>query len=341
MTSAFWRMALLAGALACTFASQAQAGLRLCNRTSYVLYAATGYVRGVDAITQGWTRIVPGTCETAIQEPLTGRGYFVYARTSLAHAGTSRAWGGNQPLCVKDSGFSLQVPVASLRCPAEDTFARPFAGVATQRQKNWTMTFDEAPAYLSMADAAQAGTKRLLRDMGAKIAAIDTRPDKAVDAALTIFRKNHKFSSNGTALFDALESEALRTTAPAGYAVCNDTAGPLWAAIGFQVRNIWASRGWWKIAPKGCAKLISEALTADKIYLLAEKPSGAAVATGPNKFCITNAEFEIQGRTNCPSHGQIEAGFAETRTKGRSGFTAHVGDTGLIAPRVIYVGTPK
>ncbi len=177
------------------------------------------------------------------------------------------------------------------------------------------MTFDEAPAFLSMADAAQAGTKRLLRDIGARVASTDAKPDKAVDAALIVFRKNHKFSSNGTALFDALESEALRTTAPSGYAVCNDTAAPIWAAIGFQARGIWASRGWWKIAAKGCAKLFSEPLTADKIYLLAEKPSGAAIATGPAKFCITNVEFEIQGRTECAKHGQIEAGFAETRTK--------------------------
>jgi uncharacterized membrane protein len=341
MISAAWRTALFAGALIFAFASNAEAGLRLCNRTSYVLYAATGYVHGIDALTQGWTRIVPGMCETAIQEPLTGRGYFVYGRTSLAHAGPSRSWGGKQLLCVKDAGFSLRVPVASLRCPDADTFPRPFAGISTKRQQNWTMTFDETPAFLSMADAARAGTKRLLRDIGAKIGAIDPKPDKAVDAALTGFRRNHKFSSNGTALFDALESEALRITAPSGYAACNDTAGPLWVAIGFQVKGVWASRGWWKIAAKGCAKLISEALTADKIYLLAQKPNGPTIAKGPAKFCITNVEFEIQGRTNCASHGQTEAGFAETLTKGRGGYTAHVGDTGLIAPRAVYVGMPK
>jgi uncharacterized membrane protein len=181
----------------------------------------------------------------------------------------------------------------------------------------------------------------LLRDIGTRIASTDAKPDKLVDAALTLFRKNHKFSSNGTALFDALESEALRTTAPAGYAVCNDTAAPIWSAIALQNAGKWFARGWWKIAAKGCAKLISEPLAADNIYLLAEKPSGAAIATGPARFCITNVEFEIQGRTDCARHGQIEAGFAETRTRGRSGYTAHVGDTGLIAPRVIYVGTPK
>jgi uncharacterized membrane protein len=341
MTSASLRTALFAGALVCAFAPKAEAGLRLCNRTSYVLYAATGEVQGNDAITQGWTRIVPGSCETAIQQPLTARAYFVYARSSLAHAGTSRAWGGRQFLCVRDAGFSLRLPLTSLRCPEDDTFTLPFAAVATKREKNWTMTFDETPAYLTMAEAARAATKRLLRDTGARIAAVDAKPDNEVDAALVGFRKNHKFSSNGTALFDALESEALRTTAPAGYAVCNDTAGSVWAALAFQQSGKWISRGWWKVAAKGCAKLISDALKTDRIYLLAEKPSGAALATGPARFCITNVEFEIEGRTDCARHGQIEAGFAETLTKGRTGYTAHVGDRGLIAPRVVYVGTPK
>jgi uncharacterized membrane protein len=341
MISPSLRTALFVGALVSTFAPQVKAGLRLCNRTSYVLYAATGEVRGSDAITQGWTRIVPGACETAIQQPLTARGYFVYARTSLAHTGISRAWGGRQFLCVKNADFSLRLPLATLRCPDDDTFALPFTGVATNRETNWTTTFDETPAYLTLAEAARAGTKRLLRDTGAKIAAVDAKPNNIVDVALTAFRKNHKFSSNGTALFDALESEALRTTAPAGYAVCNDTTNPVWVALAFQRAGKWISRGWWKVAARGCAKLISDSLATDKIYVLAEKPSGAALATGPARFCITNVEFEIQGRTDCVRHGQIEAGFAETRTRGRTGYTAHVGDKGLTLPRVVYVGAPK
>src|SRR5262249_56843736 len=125
------RTALSVAALVRAFAHRAEAALRLCNRTSYVLYAATGQVQGIDAITQGWTRMGPGTCETAIQEPLTARAYFVYARTSLAHAGSSRAWGGKQFMCVRDAGFSLRLPITTLRCPEDDTFALPFASVAT------------------------------------------------------------------------------------------------------------------------------------------------------------------------------------------------------------------
>src|SRR6201999_1962763 len=118
---------VLTCALLCAFASSAEAGLKLCKRTSYVLYAATGYLQGVNAVTQGWSRLLPGACQMAIKEPLAAHGYFVYARTSLAHAGLSRAWGGSRKLCVKDADFKLASPIAA-RCPADDTFELPFAG---------------------------------------------------------------------------------------------------------------------------------------------------------------------------------------------------------------------
>ena len=38
----------------------AQAALTLCNRTSYILYAATSAIRSPQSQTEGWTRIAPG-----------------------------------------------------------------------------------------------------------------------------------------------------------------------------------------------------------------------------------------------------------------------------------------
>jgi uncharacterized membrane protein len=322
----------LAVSLLCATAAQAQ--LKLCNRTSYVLYAATGYAQGIDAITQGWARIVPGACQYAIKEPLRARGYFVYARTSLAHSGASRAWGGTQKLCVKDAAFTLSVPFAAIRCPADDTFDLPFAGVDTKRRSSWAMTFDDPTAFKTMKDAETAGLKRLLKDIGAKTGAVDARPDKAADAALAAFRKRLNMKPNAMTLdlFDALETEALKTSAPSGYAICNDTTRPVWAALGErQGVDKWVSRGWWKIAPGGCAKAIAEALKADRIYILAQTPDGKQIVTGQNKFCITNVEFEIQGRQTCKARGLSEAGFAETNVKGAAGYTAHIGERGLLA----------
>lgn len=329
--------ALLACVVFCMCASQAQAQLKLCNRTSYVLYAATGYVKGIDALTQGWTRIVPGTCQYAIRDKLSAHGYFVYARTSIGHAGTSRAWGGTQKLCVKDANFALRAAIAALRCPADDTFDLPFAGVATKAAKSFAMTFDEMPAFASMKEAQAAGLKRLLKDQGAKIGTVDPRPDKASDAALAAFRKRLNMAATATPLdlFDALETEALKTSAPAGYSVCDDTAKAIWVALGEKNRTGKpVSRGWWKIAAGGCARAIAEPLATDRIYILAQTPGGVPIVYGTQKFCTTNVEFEIQGRDDCKKRGLVESGFAETNVKGLLGFTAHVSEHGLVyAPK--------
>ncbi len=337
------RAAIAGLALGALAAFPAQAGLKLCNRTSYILYAATAYSEGINALSQGWTRIVPGTCQTAIKEPLKAHGYFVYARSSLGHSGATRAWGGPQKFCVKDADFQLRVPLAAARCPEDDTFDLPFAGVETKKAQSWTMTLDETPAYASMKDAEAAGLKRLLRDEGARIATLDAKPDKAADAALAAFRKRLNMAANASPsdLFDALETEALKTTAPHGYAVCNDTAKPIWVALAGQTGGKWFSRGWWQIAPSGCAKAITEALATDKIYLLAQTPGGVPIVYGAQKFCVTNVEFDIQGRGNCAARGQTETGFAETQVKGLAGFTAHVSEHGLVYMPKVYSGTPK
>jgi uncharacterized membrane protein len=39
-----------------------QDGWRLCNRTSYVVEAATGRPDGSEVIVEGWTRLRPGDC---------------------------------------------------------------------------------------------------------------------------------------------------------------------------------------------------------------------------------------------------------------------------------------
>ena len=330
-------------ALACAFASSASAALKLCNRTSYVLYAAVGYAQGAQAVTQGWSRLIPGTCQSAIKDPLTAKGYFVYARSSLGHSGTSRAWGGSQTLCVKDATFTLRTPLTAIRCPADDTFGLPFARVDTHHEKSWAMTFDESPAFKTLKDAESAGLKRLLRDQGAKIAAIDAKPNKGADAAMATFRKRLNMNPKATTsdLFDALETEALKTTAPAGYAVCNDTSKAIWVALGLNNKGKWLSRGWWKIGVGGCAKAIAEALSTEKVFVLAQTPGGIPIVYGPEKFCTTGVEFEIQGRQNCKSRGLVEAGFAETRVKGLQGYTAHVSENGLIMMPKVYSGAPK
>ena len=308
----------------------AQAALTLCNRTSYSLYAATSAIRSPQSETQGWTRIAPGECQLARKERLTADTYLVHARASLAHSGPPRAWGGAYPVCVKDGNFSIKQAVTQPYCTAEDTFPLPFAALDNRGQGNWTMNFDEQPA-LALGQAQLAGVKRLLKDNGYPIARIDTKPDRATGAALADFRKRMQFGpdAGNAELFQALERQARKKIAPAGYTVCNDAREPLLIALGQLDRGNAVSQGWWTVEPGACAKTMTTPLASDAVYLLAQRKSGGTLVGGAQRFCTTAAAFEIRGNANCAARGFAEFGFAATRTRGQTGYIAHIGPSGL------------
>ena len=327
------------GVLGCAFgfllaAAPSHAALTLCNRTSYVLYAATGEAAQGSLQAQGWTRVAPGSCEPVLKQDLTAPEYYIYGRTSLAHAGPARAWGGSTPVCVKDSTFTSRNPTNAPQCASDDYFQLPFATLDTHRMKSWTTTFSESPLLQTLPQAQLAGLKRLLRDAGYRIASTDGSPDKAVDAALLDFRKKMKLAPKASVgdVFDALETTAMKSATPAGYLVCNDTAKSVAAALGQKLRNDWISHGWWKIAAGSCAKMLSTLDGLDSVYLFVQKIGGPPLVSGPNKFCVADIEFDIQGRGRCASRGLSEVGFAETKVKGLGGFAAHVGGNGLVKP---------
>ena len=327
-------LAPCAAALAFAFATgPAHASLRLCNRTSYVLTAATAAAGTSDALVQGWTRIVPGSCRTTIQGDLAATAYYVYARTSSAHSGAPRAWNGDANFCVKDTNFSLTLPLLSTRCPAPDIYELPFAPIATHHMRSWTTTFRETPDFDSMKSAEHAGLKRLLADNGAKVGDLRSGLDKTAQAALALFRKRLRVSDKaGTEdLFDALETEAMKTAAPIGYTVCNDTNKQVWAAIAQKNGNVAVSRGWWIVAAGACAITVTDSVAKARNYLRVEKAKGVALVSGPEKFCVTSIIFEIHGRERCAARGLAEAGFAETNAKGAPGYVAHVSADGLAA----------
>jgi uncharacterized membrane protein len=325
---------LLLACGAAAAASPTDAAMQACNRTSYVLYAATGTASGANVASQGWTRIAPGGCKTVLANDLTAPAYYIYARSSQAHSGASRAWGGSIGICVKDTNFSSLDPALATSCQSDDFFQLPFARVETHAKKNWTTTFSESPALTTLAQAQMAGLKRLLGDVGYKVGAIDPTPNKVTDAAISDFRKRQRLSPGATMddLFDALETEAMKTATPAGYSVCNDTTKSVAAALGQKQNSDWVSHGWWKIAAGSCARLIADLSGFDSLYLFVQKIGGPALVSGPTKFCVADIEFDIQGRGRCAARGMTEAGFAETKVKGLAGYAAHVGESGLMKP---------
>jgi len=310
----------------------AKADLKICNRTSYVLEAATQViVKNTESLTQGWMHIVPGDCAIAVKGPLNAASYLVYARSSLAHAGPPRAWGGAFPVCVKDADFSLHQTVTQPYCTAPDTFALPFAPVNIKNRQDWTMALDDSPALPSLMAAQLAGVKRLLNDNGYKAGVIDGRPSKQTGTALTAFRTAMKFkpTDGNDVLFASLEKQAMTKAAPQGYAVCNDTAEPLMAAVA-ETGAKPVSRGWWRISPKSCAQAMTTPLGGNPIYLLAQKLNGTVMVGGAEKFCTAAVAFEAQGRADCAGRGMSEAGFVSTAGHGAPGFVAHIGNSGLV-----------
>jgi uncharacterized membrane protein len=319
----------LLAALTLFAATPAQAALRLCNRTSYILYAATSSVVSPGSTTHGWTRIAPGDCQIALPEKLTAQTYLVYARSSLSHGGPQRAWGGNFPTCVKDGTFTLQQKVTQPYCAGSAMFAVPFAALDTHGRPDWTMRFDDQPALASLEAAQLAGVKRLLQDNGYKIAAIDGKPDKQTGAALKDFRAKMGFSAQeGNAeLFAALEKQAgEKGQAPQGLTLCNDTKADVMAAIGEADGGV--SRGWWRIGGTTCAHLVTAALTQNAIWLFAQHPGGGPLVTGTDNFCTAAPEFEIKGKNDCPARGFALTGFARIALKG-PGVILHIGEKGL------------
>ena len=329
------RLGALLFALLFVASTPAAAELKVCNRTSYVLYAATAAAAGGDIASQGWARIAPGDCQAVLRGDLTAQAYYLYARTSQAHGGPSRAWGGLQPVCVKDVTFAGRQSASARDCDSDNYFPLPFAVIDVHRMKSWTTTLSETPLIATLSEAAAAGVKRLLGDLGYKSATI------ADGSALADFRVRQHLAPKASEadLFDALETTALKVTAPTGYSICNDTTKPFAAAIGQKEAGSWTSHGWWKVAPGSCAKAITAPLATDSVYLFVQKVAGSALVSGSERFCVADIEFDIQGRTRCKDRGLGEAGFAPTPVLGLSGFAAHVGESGLVTSR--YKVTPK
>ena len=327
--SASMLLAALTLAMSLLAAAPAHAALTLCNRTSYILYAATSAIQSPRSQTEGWTRIAPGDCQLARKEPLTAETYLVHARSSIAHSGPARAWGGSYPVCVKDGNFNIKQ--GQPFCTTEDTFALPFAPLDNRGRSVWTMNFDEQPALGSLSAAQLAGVKRLLADNGYKVGGVNGQPDKATGAAINDFRARMKFAptAGNFELFEALEREARKKAAPAGLTACNEAAEPLLVALAQGEGGKMVSRGWWTVPRGACARTSTNPLSGDAVYLLVQKKNGAVLVGGVQRFCTTVSAFEITGEGNCAARHYGEAGFSKIETRGRQGLVAHIGVAGL------------
>ena len=94
------------GAAVSTGAQQAQAGLSVCNASSFRISVAVGYVdRQEGWVSEGWWIVDAGDCKAAISSPLSNRFYYVYAQGVAEHSATK--FSGTAPFCIRFEKFKL------------------------------------------------------------------------------------------------------------------------------------------------------------------------------------------------------------------------------------------
>lgn len=297
-------------------AGPAAAKYSLCNTTSYTLSAAIGYVDDDRLATRGWWRLRPGQCKVVLTEQTTPGRYFVYAEAIPGHTGPLRTWSGKTPLCVENSGFF------NLRnqeiCRENPALQRNFFDVeiTPAANGNWQTDFVEAANY-TVYSAEVAGTQRLLKDIGKSITKIDGSLGRQTRAILSGYRKEKGLSQGATIddqLIDTLIEEANARESKLGFFYCNKTASNVWSAIAKPgAEEQYASKGWWKLEPGECAKVIKGELKSDHYFVYGVMESDSKqerrLIEGEQAFCTNPVLFDITNDAPCADKEFDEAMF--------------------------------
>ncbi len=323
--------AVSAAALAAFVASSGNAGAQqrqrangwqICNETSFVLEAATARPDGRAILVQGWTRLRPGECRLAVGAPLARGTHYLYARTSSAHRGGRRQWGGDARLCVDPgSSFTIENPP---QCTAQGLEERRFRRVRINKRDSWRTTFSEAQPY-TITRARQAGLQRLLVDAGYDLREGRRGADpRRIAQAIAQFRTTARLapSASEDQLIDALETTARRRAQQVGLTLCNRTRGRLWTAVARRRGEGWESRGWWALAPNTCVRTIDEVLIQEVYFVHAalETEQGVRLlASGGEPFCTSPARFAIIGRDQCEARYYDPLLFTPISARNRDG----------------------
>jgi len=301
--------------ITCISATGANAKYSLCNKTSYALSASVGYIDGDRLATRGWWRLRPGQCKVVLTEQTNPGRYFVYAEAIPGHKGDLRTWSGDTPLCVENFGFF------NLRnqevCRDDPLRQRKFfdVDVTDDAGGNWQTDFAEASNY-TVYSAEVAGVQRLLSDTGANIKRIDGAMGRETQRALSVFRKEKGLTESRSIddeLIDALIEEANADEAKLGFFYCNKTDNSVWSAVAEpEDEDSYRSRGWWKLEPGDCAKIIKGELEHDHYYIYGateESLNERRINNGEKAFCINAVMFSAKNDLTCADQDLDEAMF--------------------------------
>ncbi|GJL94248.1 MAG: membrane protein [Hyphococcus sp.] len=308
-------------------ATGAHAKYSFCNKTSYALSAAVGYVEGDRLATRGWWRLRPGQCKVVLTEQTNPGRYFVYAEAIPGHKGELRTWSGDTSLCVENFGFF------NLRnqevCRGDPLRQRKFfdVDVTTDAEGNWQTDFSEAGNY-TIYSAEVAGVQRLLKDIGKKIGRVDGAMGRETQRALNAFRKEKNLTEStkiDDEVVDALIEEANALEAKLGFFYCNKTDNDVWSAIAQpEGEKNYTSKGWWKLAPGECSKILKGELQHDHYYIygvIEEAMNERQITNGQKSFCVNAVMFSVDDKTECSVQELDEASFRRVEIGGAASAT--------------------
>jgi len=326
MLRAVWLWLTLLTGASFVYTAQAQAptagdGWTVCNKTSFIAEAAIGRPDGSAVIVEGWLRLRPGECRVALPGPLEPGAHFLFARSSDAHRGGRREWGGEWSLCIDSLGsFSAESPPD---CAAMGLEERGFRPVMIERRTRWRTDLDETSGY-TLERARIAGLQRLLADAGVDEVKVDGFSGRRLSQAIGRFINQNKLDldENAPTLPDVLEVAARRRAGSIGLTVCNRTRQPMWTAIARRRLEGWESRGWWRISPDSCMRPIDEPLIRSQHFVFAEMESDDGprrLARAEADFCIGKSRFVVPGREKCAERGYTAAGFVAIEAPEREG----------------------
>lgn len=308
-------------------ATGASAKYSFCNKSSYALSAAIGYVDGDRLATRGWWRLRPGQCKVVLTEQAKPGRYFVYAEAIPGHKGPLRTWSGDTALCVENNGFF------NLRnqdvCRDDPMRQRKFFNVEVTEAAGgaWQTDFTEASTY-TVYSAEVAGVQRLLGDIGKDSGNVDGAMGRETQSALARYRKEKGLPEGyniDDELIDALIEDANAREAKLGLFYCNKTDNAVWSAVAEpEEGETYLSKGWWKLEPGDCAKIIKGALEKDHYYVygLIEDPAGErSIAGGDKSFCVNLVMFSTRSDLSCADQELDEAQFRRIEIGGAESTT--------------------
>lgn len=124
----------------------------------------------------------------------------------------------------------------------------------------------------------------------------------------------------------AFASIGFSLEARADLRLCNDTAGRLGVAVGYQDGKGWATEGWWTIPAQSCETLLKGRLAGRYYYVHAVDYDRGGEWAGKTQMCTADASFTIKGNAECEVRGHRRAGFLEVDTNDAKDWTIRLAD---------------